>query len=558
MAEIKKYQSQTNRQLPQGGPLNLQAPDQGIVGRAVSQLGEVVGDIGAERAKITAAARATAAHSTYRKELLNVERTARRLDPGDAEEYYKQHSKKAYDKGNNGLSSSYARSLYSRTAGETEYRSRAKFYVEHDKRLVSTAIATGDVNAVAQADIASDPAAKFVDRWKSMTKGLDVFRDLYKGGFIDTEDAVKRQRAWAGTTLERTLRAYMLGHKGEKGGAVGIISRFKNGKLGDKIVDQLVAAADPDEVIKIKARMELAAHRIETHKRQRSDRSEKLAKRAIDIETGKFYSVEKTAAGLNDARSHYDSLLRQGGFSSKSERESAQLWLGSLGDSEFADKAETVAFRTSKEGSSPSSVGKLHGYDRDNNLTPERVEHEKSGLTESAYKFWMGQVKVERKEGHEAMIKIMDAKFKYTRYQNKGDMFEKEQTLSAYSRATGEMHSWMLTPEGKKANHSQIVTKGNDLIDEEIKSLQKQLTQEFLSKVMLNRVWKKVLAPIPVGEQVKGTNPNDAMVRAMYYLAKSTKSEEQLSKGHAMTVLRKLAYYRDFGISTTPPAYPVD
>ena len=160
----------------------------------------------------------------------------------------------------------------------------------------------------------------------------------------------------------------------------------------------------------------------------------------------------------------------------------------------------------------------------------------------------MGQVQTEKKEGTEAVVKIMDAQLKYTRYQNKGDTFEKEQTLAAYSRATGELYKWQLV--NPEATHAEIVEKGFGLIEKEIVGLRGQLTTEFRNNALLNRAFVKSLAPVPDGPSA-GTM--DAMKRVQYMIAKHSNDSKSLPYRQAMTVMRKLSYYRDFGVPLTMP-----
>jgi hypothetical protein len=537
MAEIKIFRAQTERGLTSGQPLALKAPDLGVVGRAVSQFGEALGNIGEERAKIGAAAKATAAHTTYRNEMLGVERAARGLKPEDAEAYYKLHSKNAYDKANNSLPSSYAKSLYATQAGQTAYTSRAKFYKEHDARLISTALATGDINAAEFADKAADIALSNSDRWTAAESAFDEYTKLAENGAMTPEAALKAQMAWSGSTLERILRTRMEGARSKKGGAVGLIQKFKKGELGDELADAFAKAVGDDELIKITARMELAAHRIETHKRQAYSHAQKLAKDDNAQDTSGLYST----VDLKTARAAYNRLMLFNGFGSKSDIENAQEWLGELGDPEFADKAGATQFRTSSEGSDGDALDRLFEADRTNTLTPQKVAQEKSKLTETRYHHWMQQVGKEHSEGVETVKKIMNARFRYTRYQN-SDNLEKEQTRAAYSNAIEQLHRWVT--KNPQATHAEILTKGDELIDVERAKFTKMLRAEFLRNYEHRGSWRKVL-----GDASSGTM--DAMARIDLFLAQN--GDDKLGIKTALFLKKKLNFYKDFDVNMTLP-----
>ena len=541
MAEIKIYRSETQRVTPQTQALGLRAPDLGIVGRAVSQFGQALGVAGEQRAKINAAAKATAAHKSYRDDMLNVEREARKLKPENAEAYYLLHSKNAYNKANNSLSSTYAKSLYATQAGQTSYTSRAKFYKEHDARLVSTAVANADVNASGFADIAGDLVLSAADRWKGAKSAVNEYVKLSETGAISPEKAVELQQAWSGATLERILRSHMMGATGKTGGAVAIIQKFKAGVLPDPVANKLAGAVDKDELTKIEIRMELAAHRIETYKRQEKNSEEKQAKKDIAIVTGKFY----TAPDLRAAQTYYKTLMDLGGFDSKAQIDNAQDFLGDLGDTRFADKADETVFRTSDQGSKDSALGSLYADDLNNTMTIAKVLAQKGNLTEPVFRSMLQKVITEHSDGMVKAKRIMASKFKFTENMNEGDSFEKEQSRTAYFRAVTKLEQWEIT--NSAATYEDVVGKGNKLVEEEMGVLVNDLTGEFVRNVSNRNDWGEVLAPVPGKPTVM-----DAMERAKLFLAAN--GDHTRKRGWAMRVMKTLKEMRDFGVDITIPA----
>ena len=553
MAKIEIYRSQTpGRALPQGGPLNLQAPDQGIVGRAVAQFGGVLGDVAEVRAELAASSRAATAHSSYQNEMLKVERTARRMKPEDAEAYYLQHSKNEYDKANNSLSSSYSKALFAKPAGKSAYRSRANFYKEHDARLVSAAIAVGDVKAAGHAGLAADPKADIVERWKAMNDGAGELRALHDGGFIDLEDAVKRQRAWAGSTLETTLRAHMR----ESKNPVALVDSFKDGKLDDPVADALAEMVGDDELIKIKIRMEKAAHRIETGRRQK----ETAAAKAITADNKQLlsdlYGVDKkmqggAAAALLQAQHAYKSLIAGGGFGSKAAIENAHEWLGSLGDPRFQEAADAVPYRDADKGSAQASVDRLWLAERDNKLTQAMVTKEKAGLTAADYKSWKGKVEVEREKGIADAIKLFDARFKFTRNMNQGDTLETEQSKAAYYKSVEELRDWNRLNSG--VTYLQTMEKGQAIMKARTVELQGELREEFLMALNFSKNWKVFTAPVTGKSKFAGTT--NALIRAQVYVAQGGKRDD-VGMRSAKNAINQMKQWSLFGVDLTMPVGP--
>ena len=550
MAEIKIFRSQTERGTPQTQPLSLRAPDQGVVGRAVAQLGEVVGRIGEERAQINAASKATAAHAGFQKSLLNLRREAdgvKRLRTGkfvplhDAETHYTANSQRLYDKWNNSLTSSYAKSLFAKAAGPTSYNSRGKFFAAYDAKLISSAVSDAHLKADGHAATASDLSLDFKDRYHAAKQAAIGFADLAERGIINTEDALKAQRAWAASALETILRRHMEGNRGEKGGATAIVEQFKDGTLDDQLVPKLAKAVGQKGMIPITTRMEKSAHYIDTHKRQKADRAEKLAKRDIKVVTGKFY----TAADLDEAQTFYKTLIDLGGFDSKAKIDNAQEFLGDLGDTRFADKADETVFRTSTQGSKESALTALSADDLNNRLTHARVIAQKGNLTEPVYRSWLAKVVTEHSDGMVKAKRIMAAKFKFTENMNEGDSFEKEQSRTAYFRAVTKLEQWEIT--NSAATYEDVVGKGNKLVEEEMGVLVNDLTGEFVRNVSNRNDWGEVLAPVPGKPTVM-----DAMERAKLFLAAN--GDHTRKRGWAMRVMKTLKEMRDFGVDITIPA----
>ena len=540
MATIKIFRSEAERNTPQTQALGLRAPDLGIVGRAISQAGTTVFNIGEERAKIGAAAQATAAHSSYRNQLLEVERASRGMQPEKAEAYYLQHSKNAYDKANNSLPSTYAKTLYATQAGQTSYTSRFKFYKEHDARLVSSAVATAELKTSSYADITGDLALSPGDRLKAATSAINEFAHLEETGAITTEKSVKLQRAWSGATLERILRSHMLGAEGKKGGAVAIIQKFKAGELDDEVANKLALAVDDDELTKIEIRMHKEAHRIETHKRQEADRNNKLANRGIALDTGRLYS----ANDLKTARFHYDRLISEGGFDTLAKIENAQEWLGTLGDSEFAEKADEVSFRTSTQGSKEEALTTLYSDDLNNTMTTAKVLAQKRNLTEPVFRTMMQKVITEHSDGLVKAKRIMASKFKFTENMNEGDSFEKEQSRAAYFRTVNKLENWETGNKG--ATYDDVVAHGNKLVAEEMDILVNDLRGEFVRNLLVRKDWGAVLAPIPNKPDIM-----NAMERAKRYV--SANGNNELKRKQALRVMKTLKEMHDFKVDLTIP-----
>jgi hypothetical protein len=549
MAKIQIYRSETQRVMPQGQPLSLKAPDQGIVGRAVSQFGEVLGNIAEERAKIGAAAKAAAAHSGYRNDMLGVERAARRMKPEDAEAYYLQHSTNAYNKANNSLSSSYSKSLFAAPAGQTAYTSRSKFYKEHDARLVSTAIATGEFNAANFAGTAANLGLKPRDRLTAAKSAIAEFTNLAESGAINPEDAVKRQRKWAGATLETILRAHMLNSEDP----VKLVDSFKNGKLGDEVAYVLAKAVDDDELIKIKIRMEKAAHRIETGRRQKETADAKAITADNKRLLGELYGVDKdmqggAAAALLQAQQAYRTLKISGGLGSKAAIENAQEWLGSLGDPRFQDAADAVPYRTVAQGSKQASVDRLWLAESRDELTQAMVTAEKAGLTAADYKGWKGRVEVEREKGITDAIKLFDARFKFTRNMNQGDMLETEQSNAAYYKSVEELRSWKR--DNRAVSYTQTMEKGKAIMQQRTIELQEELREEFLMTVGYSKRWKQFLAPV-IGGKHAGTD--DALTRARVFVVQNKDSTVYRT---AIAAIKQMKQWQSFGVDLTMPVGP--
>ena len=549
MAEIKIYRSETQRNLPQGTPLSLQAPDQGIVGRAASQFGEVLGAIGEERVKIGAASKASAAHRSYRNVMLGVERDARKLKPEDAEKFYTQSSKNAYDRAASSLTSTYAKTIFAKPAGITAYTSRSKFYKENDARLISTAIATGAVEASVSADIVSDLAASHEDRVLSIRRAFEEFDKLAETGAISREDAAKRQGDWAGSTLERTLRAHML----KSSSPVDVVDRFKKGTLGDETAKFLSGLVDDDELTKIEIRMEKAAHRIETRSRQ--EEAADVKKVAADNKRllGELYGVDEHMQGGEDAallqaKNAYQSLIAGGGFASKSAIENAQEWLGSLGDPRFQEAADAAPYRDAAMGSAQASVDRLWIAERDNKLTQAMVTKEKSGLTAADYKIWKGKVETEREKGLTDAIKLFDARFKFTRNMNQGDTLETEQSKAAYYMSVEELRDWKrLNPA---VTYLQTMEKGQAIMQQRTVELQGELREEFLMTLAYSKRWKEFLAPVVGGNHAGTTN---ALTRAKVFVVQNKDSTVVKT---AIAAIKQMKQWDSFGVDLTMPKGP--
>jgi hypothetical protein len=548
MAEIKIFRSQTARVTPQTQPLSLRAPDQGVVGRAVSQLGEVVGRIGEERAQINAASKATAAHTGFQKSLLNLEREAdgvQKLRTGkfvpldEAETHYTANSQRLYDKWNNSLTSTYAKSLFAKAAGPTSYNSRGKFFKAYDVKLISAAVADAHFKADGHAATASDLGLSYERRYDATKQAVFGFAELAERGIINTADAVKAQRTWAASALETTLRRHMEGNRGGKGGATAIVEQFKDGTLDDRLVDKLAKAVGQKGMIAITTRMERSAHYIDTHKRQKADRAEKLAKRAIAIDTGRFYS----APDLKTATKYYESLLTQGGFDSKAEIENAQEWLGILGDTRFADKADETVFRTSTQGSKDSALTSLFADDLNNRMTHARVIAQKGNLTEPVFRTMMQKVITEHSDGMVKAKRIMVSKFKFTENMNEQDTFEETQSRAAYYRALNKLEKWEIA--NPAATYQDVVAEGNKLIEEEIGVLVKDLQAEF-ARNLSRKDWGEVLAPVPGKPTVM-----NAMERAKLFLAANGGNKRKAQ--WALQVMKTLQDMDDFGVNITIP-----
>ena len=548
MAEIKIFRSQTARVTPQTQPLSLRAPDQSVVGRAVAQLGEVVGRIGEERAQINAASKATAAHTGFQKSLLNLEReadgvqrlrTGKFVPLGDAETHYTANSQRLYDKWNNSLTSSYAKSLFAKAAGPTSYNSRGKFFKAYDAKLISAAVADAHFKADGHAATASDLGLSYERRYDATKQAVFGFAELAERGIINTADAVKAQRTWAASALETILRRHMEGNRGRFGGATDIVDRFKNGTLKDGVVYKLAKAVGQKGLTAITIRMEKASHTIDTHKRQESDRAEKLAKRGIAIDTGRLYS----APDLKTAKKYYESLLTEGGFDSKAKIDNAQEFLGDLGDTRFADKADETVFRTSTQGSKESALTALSADDLNNRLTHARVIAQKGNLTEPVYRSWLAKVVTEHSDGMVKAKRIMVSKFKFTENMNEKETFEETQSRAAYYRAVNKLEKWEIA--NPAATYQDVVAEGNKLKEEEIGVLVKDLQAEF-ARNLSRKDWGEVLAPIPDRPEM------NALKRAKLFLANNGKDTRK--KRRALQVIQTLNEMNDFGVNITIPA----
>ena len=209
MAEIKIYRSETQRVTPQTQALGLRAPDLGIVGRAVSQFGQALGSAGEERAKLAAATKASQQHKLYRRDMLDIERAAKKMNPADSEGYYTQAAEASYNKHYGNLPTKYSKALFADPAGETRFNSRSKFFKENDARLILAGRAASDEEAQNYSRQASDLTGTATNRMISLDKMFGKIDDQENNGWINPVDASKRRNALAKDTLKNILTRKM-------------------------------------------------------------------------------------------------------------------------------------------------------------------------------------------------------------------------------------------------------------------------------------------------------------------------------------------------------------
>lgn len=489
---VPTYNRQVKRNDAGGGQLfnaSVSASAAAAPGKAMSQMGDLIAEIGIKKMQIQTQNQVDQAEAMMLQELSDIQQDALKSpDPVAAEQETKDKMNGLIKKYNSGLAvSSDNQPLLSGRNAKAKFMSRGQELVsaqiidftkqnntrivEFDRGNLDTAI---DKSVKTISNTSLDVEAR-ADAFSKLFNTRDGTISLGKtSGTIDDKGFMTR----VDTATEQIVRGTALSLFQGSDSATAVALQITNGESTDLVLNSALAQMDSDDKQKVLNSLFTLAEKIDTERREKSDAADIAADENNKTTFSEIINTDTSDENaLAEGIAKHKTLLENNWYTA-TQRRNAEAVLGLKKTETNEDtKIETTRNATRIIGNAKSN----------NTLSAETIESLANELSDSDYKQAYSDLEQENSEGYQAAKALIGSATKYNEFKDTNNALGDASNMM-YQESLLALNEWMNTPKsaggGQGATYQQVFKKAREINKEnaaEFKGMMKDALIGYLT-----------------------------------------------------------------------------
>jgi len=489
---VPTYNRQVKRNNAGGGQLfnaSVSASAAAAPGKAMSQMGDLIAEIGIKKMQIQTQNQVDQAEAMMLQELSDIQQDALKSpDPVAAEQETKDKMNGLLKKYNSGLAvSSDNQPLLSGRNAKAKFMSRGQELVsaqiidftkqnntrivEFDRGNLDTAI---DKSVKTISNTSLDVEAR-ADAFSKLFNTRDGTISLGKtSGTIDDKGFMTR----VDTATEQIVRGTALSLFQGSDSATAVALQITNGESTDLVLNSALAQMDSDDKQKVLNSLFTLAEKIDTERREKSDAADIAADENNKTTFSEIINTDTSDENaLAEGIAKHKTLLENNWYTA-TQRRNAEAVLGLKKTETNEDtKIETTRNATRIIGNAKSN----------NTLSAETIESLANELSDSDYKQAYSDLEQENSEGFQAAKALIGTATKYQEFKDTNNALG-EASNEMYQQSLYKLTEWMNTPKdkggGQGATYQELFQKAREINKEnaaEFKGMMKDALIGYLT-----------------------------------------------------------------------------
>jgi hypothetical protein len=486
---VPTYNRQVKRNDAGGGQLfnaSVSASAAAAPGKAMSQMGDLIAEIGIKKMQIQTQNQVDQAEAMMLQELSDIQQDALRSpDPVAAEQETKDKMNGLLKKYNSGLAvSGNNQPLLSGRNAKARFMSRGQelvsaqiidFTKQNNTRIVEFDRGNLDTAIDKSVKTISNTSLDVAARGMAFSKLFDTTDGTIAvgktRGTIDDEGFMTR----VDTATEQIVRGTALSLFQGSDSATAVALQITNGESTDLVLNSALAQMDSDDKQKVLNSLFTLAEKIDTERREKSEAADIAADENNKSLFSKIINTDTSdEKALAEGIAMHKTLLENNWYE-PTQRKNAEAVLGL----KKTETNEDTKIETTR------NAARVIGNAKSNNtLSAEMIESLAGELSNSDYKQAYKDLEQENSEGYQAAKALISSATKYSEFKDTNNALGDASDMM-YQESLLALNEWMNTPKaeggGQGGTYQQVFKKAREINKENAEEFKGMLKDALIS-----------------------------------------------------------------------------